>query len=119
MIDDEDYLRLYPEIHRRVLPYIDEAIDEFDNGGEELNEDSLNRMAQYAVSRSDLLRNPPPQWHNDRSVNDIVRGLLLSGLFGGGYYGYYPYPYPYRYPRPYPHFPGRRRGGRGGFGGRH
>ena len=75
---------LYPVVFGRMIPYIDEAIEsEAARLGEDmsgLTEESLGRMVQYLLKKSNFIVEPPPHWHNERTLNDIGRALVLDAL---------------------------------------
>ena len=73
-----DFENMQPDVARRMLPHIDEAIDTYDTD-EDLTEDNLSRMVSHVVSRSGLAVDPPAH-HNPRTVNDVARVLLLARL---------------------------------------
>ena len=94
---------MMPEIHKKMLPYIDEAA-EFYGGTDKFNEDKLKNMTEYVMARSNF-RSDPPDGYTEAAAGDIARGLILGRLFGYPYYeGYYPYySYPY-YDGYYPYY---------------
>lgn len=77
---DEEMMNMFPQVHKKMMPYIGEAIKLY--GNEPLTEDSLNKMSQYVVRKS-FAAEPPPQWHSERSLNDIAKSMVLIDLMDG------------------------------------
>ena len=111
---------MYPEVYRKMMPHVDEVISSANTY--DLTEDDLNRMTYQVIMNSNMSADPP-RGHNENTVGDVARALILTGLFNQAGYddGYYPYAYPY-YPPVYM-FPFGgifgNRGRRGGFRGGH
>ena len=114
-------VQMHTDIYKRALPFVDEAIEAYAAGGQ-LTDQALTAMVNHIITRADFRRRPVSGC-SERSLNDLVRGLLLSRvIFGncgrregrgcGDYYDYY-YPYYYPYYSYYP-FWGESFGGRGG-----
>jgi len=74
-------VNMYPDIYKRVLPFVDEAIDAY-GGGRELDDRSLQSMTNHIIARADF-HNHPHHGYTDRAVRDIVRALLLSRFISG------------------------------------
>jgi hypothetical protein len=129
---NKDITELYPDIHKKMLPYADEAAGLYasPNGA---NEESVDKMTRHILTKSNLINNPP-YGHNEKTIRDTARGLAIAASAYGGCYDcddgfcddgfcddYYPYPYYYSYPYFGGGFGGGFGrgfgGGRGGFGG--
>jgi hypothetical protein len=114
----ENINELYPDIHKKMLPYVDEAASLYASP-DGANEDAVDKMTRHIIIKSNLASNPP-YGHNEKTIHDTARGLAIAASAYGGCYDcdddlcddgfcddYYPYPYYYSY---YPYV------GRGGFG---
>ena len=95
-----EYDKMYPASVRRMMPYLDEAIDTY---GGNLTADSLNSMTSHLVSRSGATMDPPP------SANDFARWLILMRLAEESGLPFFPY---YPFLPPFGFFPSRRPRGR-------
>ena len=73
-----DFENMQPDVARRILPHIDEAIDTYDTD-DNLSEDNLNRMVSHVINKSGLAIDPPIH-HNPRTVNDVARALILARM---------------------------------------
>ena len=95
---------MYPDVYKAIMPYIN---TELATAGQSspLTEDALNQMTYRVVNSSNILSRLP-HGHNEHTVNDIVKVLLLASLYNqyGEDPAYYPYPYQ-QYPYPYPVYP--------------
>jgi len=74
-------VNMYPDIYKRVLPFVDEALEAY-SGGRELDDRSLQNMTNHIIARADF-HNHPHHGYTDRAVRDIVRALLLSRFISG------------------------------------
>ncbi|MCL2085211.1 MAG: hypothetical protein FWH06_08155 [Oscillospiraceae bacterium] len=87
----DDMEAAYPEVARRMQPYIDDALETFMGGP--ITESEIGRMTSDAVHTSGIL-NDPPRGHSPGTVSDIARTMVLAGLLsplGGPFdYGYFP-----------------------------
>jgi len=91
-----EYEDMYPASVRRMMPYLDEAIETY---GENLTSDNLRNMTTHLVSRSGATMDPPP------SVNDFARWLVLMRLAEESGLPFFPY---YPFLPPFTYFPPRR-----------
>ncbi|MCL2370507.1 MAG: hypothetical protein FWC80_04705 [Firmicutes bacterium] len=74
-------VNMYPDIYKRVLPFVDEAMETYGDG-RELDDYALQSMTNHIIARADF-HNHPHHGYSDRAVRDIVRALLLSRFIGG------------------------------------
>ncbi|MDR0462390.1 MAG: hypothetical protein LBG88_03640 [Christensenellaceae bacterium] len=92
-----DFENMQPEIARRMLPHIEEAIDTYDTG-DNLSDDDINRMASHVVSASGAAIDPPAG-HSVRTANDFARALVLARLAQeAGFSPFFPFYYPFFFP---------------------
>lgn len=107
--DPEAYARrienMYPGLYHQLMPYIDNAVMYLGDDNDNLSEDQLNGLTYQIVQNSGILRDMP-SGHNERTIDDIVKVLLLSTIMDQyqedpPYYPYFaPYPYaPFFFPR--------------------
>ena len=120
----EEIKKMYPDVYKKMMPYVEQAVRGIDH---KISENDLNRLSGIVVANSNMA-NDPPRGHNNVTIGDIAKLLILSALFdppADDYYDdYYPYYYPYTPPFYFFPFRGgghRFDGGRGrrGFGGGH
>ncbi len=109
--------KMYPDVYRVLMPYIDNAVDSLGQH-HDLNDEQLNALT-YQVMRNSSVMNQLPYGYNETTIADMVKVLLLSAIIAKyqddppyypfAYPGYpnvypsYPAPYPYPYPYAYPY----------------
>jgi len=111
---------LYPDVYKKMIPHVEEAISTVANTYE-LTEEDVDRMA-YQVVRNSNVSADPPRGHNENTMGDAARAMILSGLCDqccdDDNDDDPPFPFPFFPPfyfYPFGGFFGRRRPGR--FGG--
>ena len=70
---------MFPDIYKRIMPYIDEAVDALGEN-HSLTEDQLNQLTFQVIQSSNIMSHLP-FGHNEATIADIVKVLLLTEIY--------------------------------------
>lgn len=73
--------RVYPDAYKRMMPYVDRALDEIDDPSA-LTEADMSRITRDIVHKSNILSDPPVG-HNETTLKDLAGVMILASLFDG------------------------------------
>lgn len=82
-----DFEYLYPDAAQRMLVHIDDVIHTF---GTDTSEDGIMRMSDELARRT-MLGNTPPRGHNNSTLHDLARLLILHRLVEQGIIPVFPF----------------------------
>ena len=110
-------LHLYPDVYKKIMPYIDHAVDSL-GANHNLSEEQLNELTYQIIYDSNIM-GQLPYGHNEATVGDIVKALLITAIFNRYHTDppFFPFAFPYAF-YPFSGFPFFPFGGfHGGFHG--
>jgi len=88
---------MYPDVYKKIMPYIDNAVNMLGEN-HNLTDDQLNQLTYQVINSSNIM-NHLPHNHNETTIADIVKVLLLTAIYNKYQDDppFFPFIYPYAF----------------------
>lgn len=89
---------MFPDIYKRLMPYIEDTVDALGEN-HNLTEEQLNQLTYQVMNNSNIM-SQLPYGHNQTTIADIVKVLLLTEIFNvyhddPPFFPFVPFVYPF------------------------